>query len=162
MTTVNRKPSLLLGLGRLHGWGANLPTVLILVPILSALPAFIVFNNWANSMSLRKAWTITGPACPVVSAPSPAATRHHKPPTTFWYGEARFTRSFGGATCGSVPENPWWPSQNYRVCRFNNPGAVTVLTQGRKTVFEPPVGNPATVTVRGGQASCVIGGWFPL
>ena len=162
MTNVNRKPSLLLSLARLHGWGANLSTVLILVPILSALPAFIVFNNWANTMSLRKAWTIAGPACPVVATPSPTGTRHHKPPTTFWYGEARMTRAFGGAECGSVPENPLWPSQNYRVCRFNNPGAVTVRVGTRTTVFEPPVGNPATVTVRDGQATCVVGGWFPL
>ena len=162
MTPVNRPVTAFGALGQLHGFGKSLGAVLILFPILSALPAFIVFNNWAESKHLEKTWTIAGAACPVVATPSPAATRHHKPPTTFWYGDVRFTRSFGGAECGAVPENPFWPSTNYRVCRFNNPGAVTVYSRGRTTVFQPPVGNPATVTVRRGQASCVIGGWFQI
>ena len=134
--------------------------MLILAPILCALPAFIVFNNWAESTSLRKTWTITGPPCPVVAAPSPVATRRHKPPMSSWYGDVRFTRSFGAMSCGSVPENPFWPSTNYRVCRFNNPGAVSVFAAGHTVVFEPPVGRPATVAVRRGRASCVIGGGF--
>jgi len=148
-------------LARLHGWGKSLAAVLFMVPLLCALPAFIVFKNWVEATSLKHQWTIKGPPCAQVDAPSPLATRRrNKEPMTFWYGPVRFTRSFAGADCGAVPENPFWPTTNYRVCRFNNPGAVVVLTEGRKTVFEPGVGLPATVTVRRGQVSCVVGGGF--
>jgi hypothetical protein len=142
--------------GRVKSLGA----VLALVPLLCALPAYVVFQNWVESTSLKHEWTFKGPPCPVVAQPSPVATRRHKPPTTFDYHEVSFTRSFGGASCGSVPENPLWPSVNYRVCRFNNPGAVVVEQGGQRTIFEPGPGQPATVTVRGGRASCVVAGWF--
>jgi hypothetical protein len=132
----------------------------LITPLLLAIPGFIVFKNWVESMSLKAEWTLKGPPCPRVARPSPVATRRHKPPMTFWYGDVRFTRSFGAVSCGAVPENPLWPSTNYRVCRFNNPGAVSVLAAGRTTVFEPGPGLPAAVTVRRGRASCVIAGGF--
>lgn len=143
-------------------WLKSAGAVLILLPILCALPAFIVFKNFVETLSLRAEWTLKGPACAVVATPSPVATRRHKPPTTFDYGPVSWTRSFGGASCGAVPENPLWPSSNYHVCRFNNPGAVVVTQGAQKTIFEPGVGQPATVTVRGGKASCVVAGWFPF
>ena len=73
MTPVNRPVTAFGALAQLHGFGKSLSVVLILFPILSALPAFIVFNNWAESKHLEKTWTIEGAACPVVGAPSPAA-----------------------------------------------------------------------------------------
>lgn len=130
------------------------------LPLLLAIPTWVVFQNWVQSTSLKHQWTIKGPPCAEVAAPSRLATRRHKPPMTFWYGPVRFTRSFGAADCGAVPENPLWPSTNYRVCRFNNPGAVVILAEGRKVVFEPGLGLPATVTVRRGVATCVVGGGF--
>jgi hypothetical protein len=136
--------------------------VFALLPFLCALPGFIVFKTWVEATSLKAEWTIKGPPCLPVAQASPLGIRRHKPPTTFQYHEVSFTRSFGGASCWSVPENAFWPSENYRVCRFNNPGAVVVKTGGTTTIFEPGVGLPATVTVRGGKASCVIGGWFPF
>jgi hypothetical protein len=147
-------------LARLHGWRGSLSAVLFMVPLLCALPAYIVFQNWLESTTLKAEWTLKGPTCPMVAKPSPVATRRHRPPMTHWYGDVRFTRSFGAVSCGSVPENPLWPSKSYRVCRFNNPGAVQVFTQGRTVIFEPGPGQPATVTVRRGQASCVIAGGF--
>jgi hypothetical protein len=72
-----------------------------------------------------------------------------------------FTRPFGAVSCVSIPEDGL-TRENYRVCQFNNPGAVTVETDAARTVFQPPVGRRATVTVRHGKASCVVGGWFTL
>ena len=129
-------------------------------PIAVAIPTIAVYQNWSKSMTLRREWTVTGPACPVVPDPSPVATRRHKPPRSFTYGEATLTRSFGAVTCGAVPENPWWPVQSYRVCRFNNPGAIVVVTPTQRVVFEPTPGMPATVTLRRGVPSCVVAGDF--
>ena len=145
---------------RVRAWARSAGVVVALAPVLCAIPAFVVFKTWLEATSLKAEWSIAGPPCPVVAKPSPLATRRHKPPVTFPYHEASFTRSFGAASCGSVPESSIWPSESYRVCRFNNPGAVVVRTGGRAVVFEPGVGRPATVTVRRGQTSCVIGGWF--
>lgn len=159
MTTVNGPAPRTLA-GRLRGLGSNVAGFLFLAPLLCALPAYIVFQNWLESTTLKAQWTLKGPPCAVVATPSPVATRRHKLPMTHWYGDVRFTRSFGAVSCGAVPENPLWPSTNYRVCRFNNPGAVVVAAAGHTTIFEPGPGQPATVTVRHGRASCVIAGGF--
>lgn len=135
-------------------------THLWFAPIALALPIIAVYQNWSKSTQLRHEWAIEGPACPVVANPSPAATRHHKPARSFEYGDATLTRSFGAVTCGAVPENPWWPIASYRVCRFNNPGAIVVVTPRGRTVFEPKPGFPATVTLRRGVPSCVVAGDF--
>ena len=137
-----------------------LGTVLFHAGVFSLIPAFIVYQNWSKATALAREWTVTGPPCPVVDQPSALATRHGKPPMTVAYGGAVFTRAFAAASCGAVPLNPFWPSENAYVCRFNNPGAVTVRTPGGRVVFEPPVGHPATVTVRRGQVSCVVAGAF--
>lgn len=129
-------------------------------PIALAAPFIAVYQNWSKSTQLEREWAIEGPACPVVANPSPVATRRHKPPRRFVYGDATLTRSFGAVTCGAVPENPWWPISSYRVCRFNNPGAIVVETPRGRTVFEVTPGAPATVTLRGGVASCVVAGDF--
>lgn len=137
-----------------------LGTVLFHAAVFSLIPGFIVYQNWSTATALAREWTFTGPPCPVVEQPSAQATRHGKPPMTVSYGGAVFTRSFAAASCGAVPINPFWPSENAYVCRFNNPGAVVVRAAGRRIVFQPPVGLPATVTVRRGQVSCVVAGGF--
>src|SRR6266436_3941085 len=85
-------------------WRSDLlPTICILAVLaaVACMPFAIAFATWADHMSLRKEWRITGPA-----------------------------------------------------------GAVEVTTGVRTVVYEPGVGHPTTVTVRGGQPSCVVGGWF--
>ena len=56
--------------GRVKSLGA----VLALVPLLCALPAYVVFQNWVESTSLKHEWTFKGPPCPVVAQPSPDRT----------------------------------------------------------------------------------------
>lgn len=67
---------------------------------------------------------------------------------------------FGAANCAAVGENRLLTREAYHVCQFNNPGAVSVTVNARTVMFQPPVGEHATVTVRHGAASCVVGGWF--
>jgi len=127
---------------------------------LCSIPASLGYATWANLHSMKVAWTIKGPPCPVVAKPAPAAVGRKKP-QTFEYGGVSFTRSFGAVSCVSIPEDGL-SRENYRVCQFNNPGAVTVELDGGTTVFQPPPGQRATVTVRHGAASCVVGGWFNI
>ena len=42
----------------------------------------------------------------------------------------------------------------------DGPAALAVATSKGVIYFKPGVGRPATVTIRGGEASCVVGGWF--
>jgi hypothetical protein len=158
MTNVRSSPATRTA-GRLIAWLRSLGALLILAPLLCALPAFVVFQNWSEATALAKEWTLEGPPCPVVDKPSRLAIRR-KRPMTMQYGGATFTRSFAAVSCGAVPINPYWPSENYYVCRFNNPGAVVVQAAGRRVTFEPPVGEPATITVRRGQVSCAVAGGF--
>jgi hypothetical protein len=37
---------------------------------------------------------------------------------------------------------------------------VSVAAGPRTVIFQPGLGRPATVTVRRGQVSCVLAGWF--
>src|SRR5690606_33821853 len=100
--------------------------------------------------------------CPVVDRPSSTAVSRRKDPATFEYGGARFTRSFAAVSCAALPEKLFWPQAAYPVCQFNNPGADTVSTGRRSVTFEPPVGRAATVTVRRGEITCVVGGRFRI
>lgn len=106
---------------------------------------------------MKAEWTPAGVRCPIVDRPSLAATSRRGPPMTFQYGGASFTRSFAAVSCAAIPENLLWPRASYPVCRFNNPGAITVSAGTRRVTFEPPIGRGATVTVRGGQVTCVVG-----
>jgi hypothetical protein len=85
-----------------------------------------------------------------------------RPPQHFVYDRVVFTHAWAMAYCSQHPKNPAWPNGNLDICQFNNPGAVTVQIGTRQTTFLPPVGAHATVTVRDGKATCVVGGWFTL
>lgn len=133
--------------------------VLALLMVVSILPAFLAFGAWSEVQALKAEWTIEGPPCPIVTELLPSVVGR-KPAKTFRYGDAEFSRAFGAAFCAAIPEDRLWTRASYRVCQFNNPGAVTVRTDGRSVIFQPPVGRRLTVTVRDGVASCVVGGWF--
>lgn len=128
-----------------------------------AIPAYLTANAVLSERAERKAWTITGPACPVVEWPSPRAVSQRRPPRSHDYGGAVFARSFGAVSCAGFREaRLFGESEVYHVCQFNNPGAVTVKTARGSVTFEAAPGRQLTVTVRDGQASCVVGGWFNL
>jgi len=84
----------------------------------------------------------------------------HKPPRTFTYNKISFTRHLGDVSCAAFREDGFMSPETYSVCQFSGPGAVTVQTAGRTTTFQPGPGRRTTVTVRDGEASCVIAGWF--
>jgi hypothetical protein len=151
----------ILGGGR-RAWVALVLQLVSTVALVTLMPAFVVWQVWTEAQALQTEWTVHGPPCAVVAEPASWATNHHKSPMTFIYGGASFTRQFAAVSCAAVPEEWWWPRQSYPVCMFNNPGAVTVGTLDGPVTFQPPYGQRATVTVRHGQATCVVGGRFNL
>jgi len=125
----------------------------------SAVPASVAFATWADVEARKAEWTIVGPPCPTVTRLA-ASVVGLKGPRRFEYGGADFSHAFGEASCAAIGEDGLLTRETYPVCQFNNPGAVTVSAHGRSVIFQPPVGDHATVTVRRGVARCVVGGWF--
>lgn len=141
-------------------WAMLVFQLVTTVALVSLLPTLVIFEVWSQSRALQAQWTVAGPACDRVDRPAAWATSHRRDPIRFTYGGATFTRQFAAVSCAAVPKSWWWPQESYAVCMFANPGAVTVGTIDGPVTFQPPYGQPATVTVRDGQASCVVGGRF--
>jgi len=130
-----------------------------LLLILMAIPAYIVIETWMGEQAMQKAWTITGPPCPVVARPAWIVVGS-KPPKAFEYGGIGFARQFGHVSCVAWREGGMFDPDIYRVCQFNAPGAVTVAVGGQTISYQPGTARRATVSIRRGQPSCVMGGWF--
>ncbi|WP_312166576.1 hypothetical protein [Phenylobacterium sp.] len=129
-----------------------------LMLVVVSIPAFLLYETWSEQDAMRRAWDIAGPACPVVET-SPVVFGA-KGPKTFEYGAVRFDRRYGHASCVAPPVRGIVSEQVYRVCQFSAPSALAVTTEGRTITYRPGTARRATVTVRDGQVSCVVGGWF--
>ena len=135
-----------------------------LVALLAAvvsIPAITAYGVWAGVQEMKALWSIQGPPCPVVTAPS-RMVQGRRPPTSFHYGGAEFAHQVGGASCVAIPEDGLFSHGSYHKCQFNGPAMVAVTVGGQKTIYEPGVGRTVTVTVRHGRPACVMGGWFKI
>jgi hypothetical protein len=63
-------------------------------------------------------------------------------------------------SCVAPREGGLFTRTTYRVCQFSAPALIGVTTAERTVFYAPGVGRRATVAVRGGTPSCVLGGWF--
>jgi hypothetical protein len=140
-------------IGRLQTAG-----IVLLLLALASIPLQIGLSTWVTHQAMKDEWTIRGPACPVVPQISRAALGL-KPPPPFVYQHVAFAYQIGDVSCEAVPEG-LFSGATHPVCQFDAPAAIKVTYAGRTTIFEPGVGHRATVSVRGGKVSCVIGGWF--
>ena len=129
-----------------------------LMLVILAVPALSIYETWSEQAAMRRAWNIAGPACPVVE---PSATFFGaKGPKGFDYGGIRFERRYGHVSCVAPAKRGMVGGEVYRVCQFTAPAALAVTADGRTHLYKTGVGQRATVTVRDGQVSCVVGGWF--
>jgi hypothetical protein len=141
--------------------GATATLGLVTVDVLAvSLPAWGAYQWWAFRHDLRTDWNITGPPCPPATHSWQSVALRRKP-QNFDYGGMHIAHPFGGADCSPVPED-YFTHRAYSVCQFNAPVMISVTAGGRTTLFEPGVGRRATVKLRNGQVSCVLGGWFTL
>ena len=143
--------------GRLPG----LPVVgmIAFLMLVVSVPLTSIYATWADRRAMRSEWAIEGPPCPVVAPPDPAKFER-QPLKVFQYGGVSFLRRFGHVSCVSPSEGVLSQRATYRVCQFTAPALVGVNAGENTTYFSTGVGRKATVTVRGGEPSCIIGGWF--
>lgn len=136
------------------GWGTVGIAVLLLA--VASIPLTVVYGALADHHALQTEWAIGGPACEVPAEP----VHFHRPPQNFSYRGVGFSRQYGNVNCIVAPEGNILSSTGHTVCQFSSPGAVKVTAGGRSVTYEPGFGRPATVSIRDGEPSCVVGGWF--
>jgi hypothetical protein len=139
---------------------AQVAGLVVLVAVLLSFPVVIGYATWMGRRSDVDQWKIAGPPCAEVATISRIAAPPKRGPMSFVYAGAKFSRSYGSASCATIPEDGLMTRATYHVCQFSNPGAVTVAVGARRVIFEPPVGRRATVTLRRGRLGCVVAGWF--
>ncbi|MBX3483107.1 hypothetical protein [Phenylobacterium sp.] len=101
-----------------------------------------------------KAWAIAGPPCPQVSeAELLAAPRGLRRSD---YGEVSFERAKGEIECATIYVDGGRGDENYPVCQFDRPSDLRIRTARGEWRFRPGPGVPATVSTRGGVATCVM------
>ena len=142
-------------------WAPQAETVGMMIVLLAvmSIPSALVVANWLEMRGERRAWTIGGPPCPRLASDT-VLYAARLPPHVFDYGGVRFARQYGHASCVGFREDGLFNPAIYRVCQFSAPAILAVTAGGREEAFRPGVGHRATVTIRGGKASCVVGGWF--
>ena len=122
----------------------------------ASIPLSIAYGTLMDRLALEADWVIGGPACPIV----PHRTTFHRPPHPFSYKGVGFVRQYGNVSCMVLPDAGAFSKTRHTVCQFSSPASISVSTGGQTTIYEPGIGHPATVTIRGGRPSCVVGGWF--
>ena len=126
----------------------------------ASIPLWTAFNWWHFRHELRTDWNIVGPPCPPATH-SWQSVAQSRTPMEFGYGGMHIAHAFGGADCSPVPED-YFSSRAYSVCQLTAPGILAVTVGGRTVTYEPGHGRRATVKLRHGQLTCVLGGWFTL
>lgn len=127
--------------------------------LVASVPVLVALLGWAKERAIEAAWRIEGPPCPVTAAP-PGLVAGDRPLKVFAFGAARFARRYGHVDCMPFPDGRPFGREFRRVCQFTAPETVVVMLGERTWAFRPGVGQPATVTVRRGEVSCVLAGWF--
>ncbi|OJU13750.1 MAG: hypothetical protein BGN86_15350 [Caulobacterales bacterium 68-7] len=125
--------------------------------VVATIPAALGTATWMRVRELQKQWTVSGPPCPTMPAYDP---RVGPLKGSFPYLDATYSYGRAQVYCADVPKSGVLASGTYQVCQFNNPGIVQVETAKGVAVFGPMRGHRATVAVRDGAASCIVGGWF--
>ena len=140
---------------RHSSWWQTLGIVVLMLAVAS-IPLTVTYGTLADHHSLKDEWAIPGPPCPAPAEPM----RFNRKPLEFNYRGVHFTRRYGGVYCVVVPDGGIFGKTGHTACQFSSPAQVTVTMGGRTILYEPGIGHPATVTLRGGQLTCVVGGWF--
>lgn len=112
-------------------------------------------------MDDAKAWTITGPPCPTEDKAT-FLLPHKKGPKRVDYEDVTFFRRFGHTSCAPIYENGGRGSRFYAVCQFTGPGELLVRTPKGEWAFATGMGQPATISMQGGEAHCVMASKFTM
>jgi hypothetical protein len=128
--------------------------------VIVSVPLSAVYSTWSAQQAEKASWNIFGPPCPMAAPPSQSEAGR-RPLKVFEYGGVSFARRFGHVSCVGLSEGGVFdPRSIYRVCQFSSPARLAVTTADKTVFYAPGVAQKATVTVRNGTPSCVLGGWF--
>lgn len=139
-----------------HSQGWQTVAIVVLLAGVASIPLAVTYEGLAMLQARKVDWAIPGAACPSPAQP----IRFHRQPLEFDYQGVHFTRRYGAVSCVVVPEGGLFSNRGYPACQFSSPAQLTVTARGGTVLFEPGFGHPATVTVRAGRSSCVVGGSF--
>ncbi len=134
------------------------------VVVISAAAALITWNfahERAANMGVAKAWSITGPPCPSLTAAA-FEQKRYKAGKTFDYDGVTLGRLAGNANCQDVKDKGGTGLAVIQECQFTGPAALTVTSDKGQWFYIPGVGKPATIAIRKGVPSCVLGGKFTI
>jgi hypothetical protein len=121
----------------------------------AALVAVAVVDR-STRMSAAREWTASGPACARSTATALLAADEAPDQITMYKG-VRFARAHGAVRCNTIGYNEGRSGEDFPVCEFDHPGGVEVTTSfGRSDFMLSPM-SAATVQVRHGIPSCVVG-----
>ena len=125
-----------------------------------AIAAVMGLVEWQDAHHFDRAyttqWTVSGPACPSVTAADVQALdlANHTP---FAFASMRGSMASGIVSCTVLDLAEGRPTPPYTVCQFSAPFVIALTTPRGQVYFEPGVGRKATVSLRNGQPSCVMG-----
>ena len=113
------------------------------------------FKERQKAIADAEAWTITGPPCPEITE---AALRGagEKADKKFEYDGVLFARAYGHVSCNEVGYDRGRGMGKYPACQFTAPSVLVIDTEQGRHVYQPGRGQPATVAVQHGKASCVM------
>jgi hypothetical protein len=140
---------------RHSSWWQTLGIVALMLAFAS-MPLAVAYGALADRQAMKAEWAITGPPCPLAYGVTP----YRKPPKAFSYQGVHFTRQYGNVNCVVIPDAGPFSSAHHPVCQFSGPARITVAIGQRSYAYEPDIGRKATISIRRGEPSCVIGGWF--
>ena len=131
------------------------PTSVGVFAVIAALLAFGFISTGMHAQAVSdQYWKVSGPPCPSLS-PQAFAAQAIKPISSFRMDGVVFARAYGYSSCGELPAKLGLDATV--VCEFTNPGVVAVSGRGGEAYFAPGLGHPATVSVDGSGARCVLG-----
>ncbi len=127
--------------------------------------AWYMTSNYRDAIALRvadaAAWTITGPPCARITEAQFLGV-HHKAPRRFDFEGVAFFRRAGHAECAIIRDRGGRGGHRFQVCQFTSPDDLMIRANGTDTYFRPGPGQPATVSLAGGQPACVMASHFTL
>ena len=134
------------------------PAVLV-VAVLLGVAAAGAGAYWIIQQRARSdetvAWKLKGPPCEVADKSAYAVMAGSEPLQASEVKGATLSRSTGRVVCGNAPDPVSHGAATIPACQFDVPTALDVQI-GARHFYYLPRSEPATVSIRDGQPSCVL------
>jgi hypothetical protein len=110
-----------------------------------------------DAKAYAAAWTMAGQPCPQISRDwfTRLQIEH---PAPFAFEGIRGVMAHGGVSCTTLDYADGRKTPPFPVCQFSAPFAVALKTAKGDVYVEPGVGRQVSVTLRGGDLRCLVGG----